>query len=353
MNILFVIASLKNGGAERVLQVLANQFARENKVSIAILEVNENFYKFDENINFIYLDVYKSGKKFDKYRKLRACFKAQNPDVIISFMDWTNFACVVANFGLNYKLIATEHNSYDLLDKKLFAFLRNLAYKKVDLLTVLSKSDLLYYSKFVKNCEVIYNPFFGNLTQNTDKENIILSVARLEKVKGFDTMLKALSKIDPKLLKEYKVLIAGDGKERENLENLAKDLNVKVEFLGHVKSVDKLYAKAKIFVLASHSEGLSNVLIESSFYNCARISSDTVGGKELIKDGQNGLLFKIGDFDELAKKLEKLMNSDELIDSLVKNANMSLDEFRVENIYKKWESFINKTVNKPLKKDKK
>ncbi|NLY03405.1 MAG: glycosyltransferase family 4 protein, partial [Campylobacter sp.] len=64
-------------------------------------------------------------------------------------------------------------------------------------------------------------------------------------------------------------------------------------------------------------------------------------------------LFKIGDFDELAKKLEKLMSSDELIDSLVKNANMSLDEFRVENIYKKWESFINKTVNKPLKKDKK
>ena len=106
MKILFVIAALRNGGAERVLQVLANHFARANDVTIAILENDEGRYKFSEKIKFLHLDVYKNGGRFDKYRILRECFKRERPSVIISFMDWTNVACVVANLGLNFKLWA-------------------------------------------------------------------------------------------------------------------------------------------------------------------------------------------------------------------------------------------------------
>ncbi|NLY04157.1 MAG: glycosyltransferase family 4 protein, partial [Campylobacter sp.] len=218
MKVLFVISTLGKGGAERVASVLASRFAKDHETYILKFDSKEPFYELDSRVKVRNLSqgvddkgvIGNLKKRFDKIFDIRKVLKGGNFDIVISFLDTTNILTILANFGLNYKLIATEHNSYDLLDKKLFAFLRNLAYKKVDLLTVLSKSDLLYYSKFVKNCEVIYNPFFGNLTQNTDKENIILSVARLEKVKGFDTMLKALSKIDPKLLKEYKVLIAGD-----------------------------------------------------------------------------------------------------------------------------------------------
>ena len=105
MKILFVIAALRNGGAERVLQVLANYFARANDVTIAILENDEGRYKFSEKIKFLHLDVYKNGGRFDKYRILRECFKRERPSVIISFMDWTNVACVIASFGLGIPLI--------------------------------------------------------------------------------------------------------------------------------------------------------------------------------------------------------------------------------------------------------
>lgn len=344
MKILFVIAALRNGGAERVLEVIANHFSKNNYVSIAILENNENLYKFDKNINFINLNVYEKGGKFNKYIKLRECFKAQNPDVIISFIDWTNVACAIANFGLKYKLIATEHNSYEFLKSKPFTIIRNLAYKHVDALTVLTKSDFSYYSKFVKNCVIIHNPFFGQSSQNLQKENIILCVARLEKVKGYDVFFEALSNVNKDLLKDYRVLIAGDGSQRQYLEIMAKDLNLNIEFLGHKTDIKEIYQKAKIFVLASFSEGLSNVLIESAFYECIRISSKTAGGIELIEDDKTGLLFDIGDSQGLSKKLEIAICNDNLRKEIIHNTNKTLENFSYENIMQKWQKLIENVI---------
>lgn len=346
MKILFVIAALKNGGAERVLEVLANYFVKKYEIYIAILQSNDGLYKFDKNINFIYLNVYEKKSKFNKYLKLRECFKSVNPDVIISFIDWTNVACLIANFGLKYKIIATEHNSHDFLKNKFFAFIRNLLYKKADILTVLTKSDFNYYSKFIKHCEIVYNPFFGKFTKELKKENVILSVARLEKVKGYDVFFKALEKIDKNLLKNYQILIAGDGSLRNVLEKIAKDLCLNVKFLGHKADIDEIYKKAKIFILSSYSEGLSNVLIESAFYECIRISSKTSGGMELISDNKTGFLFDIGNSDELAKKLEIAMCDENLTKKIIKNTNKTLYKFKAENITQKWEKMILNLVEK-------
>lgn len=344
MKILFVIAALKNGGAERVLQVLANHFVKNSEVCIAVLEDNDEFYEFDKLIKFINLNVYENGGKFSKYIKLRKCFKKENPDLIISFIDWTNVACVIANFGLPYKLIATEHNAHDYLKVKFFTAIRNLAYKRVDALTVLTKKDFSYYSKFVKNCEIMYNPFFGEISPNLDKENIILSVARLEEVKGYMGYFDALSLVDKELLSKWRVVIAGDGSQKKTLEQKAKSLGLKVEFLGHQKDISEIYKKSKIFVLNSLSEGLPNVLIESAFYGCARLSSATSGGMELIKSGYDGILTPIGDSKNLALNLEKLMKDDDLRENLAKNASKGLDKFRPSTVMSRWENLIEKVT---------
>jgi len=88
--------------------------------------------------------------------------------------------------------------------------------------------------------------------------------------------------------------------------------------------VSELYKEAKIFVLSSLNEGLSNVLIESAFYGCARLSSDTAGAKELIKDGFSGVLFKCGDTCELASKLENLMRDEALQKRLQNSVSLPL-----------------------------
>ncbi|MCD8212648.1 MAG: glycosyltransferase [Campylobacter sp.] len=348
MKILFVIAALRNGGAERVLSAISSELAKQNEVHIAVLEENLKYYKFAANIKFHYFKIYGGNKfiaKFKKIFSLRNCFKSLKPDVIVSFIDWTNVACVVANLGLNYKHIATEHHANEYLKSAKFRLIRNIAYKKADALSVLSKSDFEYYD-FVKRRAILHNPLFINPPKALAKENIILSVGRLEAVKGYDVYFRALSKHDNSLLEGWRIQIAGDGKEGENLKNLARDLRVKIEFLGHIQDVSMLYERAKIFVISSRSEGLSNVLIESAAFGCARVSSDTVGGRELIANGINGILFESENENELANALSLLLSDENLRKRLADNALASSVEFDIKNIIKQWQNLIDTVVKK-------
>ena len=99
--------------------------------------------------------------------------------------------------------------------------------------------------------------------------------------KGYDLYFEALSKVDKSLLDGWEIKIAGSGRQEVQLKQMALNLGLNVKFLGHMSDVSKLYSEAKIFTLSSRSEGLSNVLIESGAFGCARLSSDTVGAESL------------------------------------------------------------------------
>ena len=348
MKILFVIANIANGGAERVLSALSSEFAKENEIHIAVLEKNFELYKFDPNIKFHALKIYNGSKfvvKFKKIIELRRLFKTIKPDLIISFIDWTNVACVVANFGLKFKHIATEHNSNEHLKSPKFRLIRDICYRFVDGLSVLGKSDFKYYS-FVKNKAILHNPIFISQGVGTPKCNIILSVGRLETVKGYDIYFNALAKVDKNLLQNWRICIAGTGSLKSELKELAKKLSLNIEFLGHVSDVSPLYESAKIFVITSISEGLSNVLIESGYFGCARVSSDTVGARELIQNRTDGLLFKNGDTNELAKILNEILNNENLLQELGTNAKANSSKFELKNIMQKWQKFIDGVMKK-------
>ncbi|MCR4942718.1 MAG: glycosyltransferase [Campylobacter sp.] len=348
MKILFVITNLANGGAERVLEVISKQFAKKNEVHIAVLEKDYQIYEFLPEIKLHHLNQV-GGNIFARCKKilaLRSCIKAVKPDVLISFIDWCNVLSYIANLGLKTRQIATEHHANLYLKSQKFRAIRDFVYTRIGHLSVLSKSDYNYYKNFVKNVTILHNPCFlpyENL-QDIKKENVILSVGRLEAVKGYDIYFKALAKIDKNLLKDYEILIAGEGKEEQNLKDLALSLDLNVNFLGHIKDLASLYKKAKIFVLSSRSEGLSNVLIESANYACARISSNTVGGYELITNGINGLLFESENYDELATTLSALMKDEMLCKNIGENAKNSADEFSVEKIFAKWEKFVKQAI---------
>lgn len=341
MKMLFVIAALRNGGAERVLSVAANEFSKKNEVHILLLE-NENlgFYEFNKSVIFHNLNA-KNGK-IGKILALRNAFKSINPGVIISFIDWTNVLCVVANFGLNYKLIATEHHSHDYLKSPKFRVIRDLAYRRVSALSVLNRADLEYY-KFVKNRVILHNPLSSKPNENPKKQNLILSVGRLEFVKGYDIFFKALSKIKT-LLNGYEIAIAGDGRERENLKKLADDLGLDIKFLGHQTDLATLYERAKIFVLSSRSEGFANVLIEAANFGCARICSDTAGARELVINGKDALVFECENDDELSMHLSTLLNDEKLTQTLGLNAKKSVADFSVDKIFLKWQELVNSVV---------
>lgn len=338
MKICFVISNLRGGGAERVISVLSSHFADFYDTSLVYFEQEKPFYELNPKINLISLKTPKNRilkilYKIFKIRKISA-----KHDIIISFMDTTNILVLFSCAFLGKKIFISEHSSYDAIGFKL-GLLRRIFYPFSNGLSVLSKQDFEYFT-FVKNKAIIYNPFafykeFSE-QENFNKENLIIFVGRLEDIKGCDIFLNALKIAD---LKDFRVEILGDGSQKNELESLAKSLNINVKFLGSIKDIQNFYKRAKIIVSSSKSEGLSNVLIESIFYKCLRVATPTNGAKELINDGVDGFLSKDFSPNELAKSIQKAINCDEKISQ---NAYKNIANFKLENIYQKWLDLIKK-----------
>ncbi|MEE3704825.1 glycosyltransferase [Campylobacter sp. CX2-8023-23] len=345
MRVGFVITTLGFGGAERVLSLIANRLSCEHSVDIIKFDNQKPFYEIEKSIKIINLPALNGGflvnlkKRFSKIFALRKIFKSSKYDIIISFMDSTNLLCLMANLGSKQRLIITEHSHHSLLSWK-WKIAKRLLYPLCDGLSVLSRSDYQYYS-YVKNRSVIYNPFFGDIDGKSQdrKENLILFVGRLENIKGCDIFLNSLKYCN---LGNYAVEICGDGGEFKRLKDeFSSD---KIKFLGRISDIQSHYKRAKIIVSSSRNEGLGNALIEACFYKVARVATPTIGACELICDGEDGLISDDFSPKSLAKKLNLVINDENLRDKLAKNGFNSRAKFGLENIYQDWLNLINKAI---------
>lgn len=349
MKIGFVISTLGFGGAERVLSILANFLSAKHSVTIFKFDTQVPFYEIDKRVNVVSLDL-QSGGIFSKIKRplgkiftLRKIFKSGEFDIIISFMDSTNLLCLMANLGLKQHLIISEHSEHNFLSLK-WRVAKRVLYPLCDGLSVLSKSDQEYY-KYVKNCAVIYNPFFGETDEfngefsDEKKENLIIFVGRLESVKGCDIFLNSLKFCD---LGDFSVEICGDGSEFARLKSEYESHRVK--FKRSVSDIRSYYKRAKIIVSSSRNEGLGNVLIEACFYCVARVATPTIGACELIENGKNGLISSDFTPQSLAKKLNLVIKDDNLRANIAKKAYENRAKFTPQNITQEWLNLINKAL---------
>jgi glycosyltransferase involved in cell wall biosynthesis len=121
--------------------------------------------------------------------------------------------------------------------------------------------------------------------------------------------LEAWSKAD--LPKSAKLLVVGDGSEKEKLQILSDELDISdtVSFLGELKyeQVQELLSESDIFVLPSDSEGMSNALLEGMSHGLAVIAARIQANSSVIEEGVNGLMFH--DSQELSKQISQLARS--------------------------------------------
>ena len=140
------------------------------------------------------------------------------------------------------------------------------------------------------------------------RESIILAVGRLnDHLKGFDLLLQAVAQLNNQ---DWEVHIAGGDGEGNQLEKLAIDLGIshRVKFLGQIKDIDPLYAKAGMFVIPSRSEGFPNALAEAMAAGCCCVAFDFVAGpRDMINHGENGLIVPNGDIIGLANTIDDLI----------------------------------------------
>lgn len=332
------------GGSIKVARALYDALLH-NGFEVSVLNVlksdEEGFFDDVETTN---LNLQTSGFLRRSFMEFKRFFSKNKFDLVISFAGFGAYTLALA--GTNSKLIISEHGNHTNHKNLLSKALVKLAYKRADFVTFLTKFDYDFYS--LKHSAIIKNPFFMTSTadKKIPKENIILFPSNLSSNKRLEFLINAFSLIDPLKTNGYKIVVCGSG-DTQKYKNLADAKGVNIEFAGPVKDIENFYQKAKIVALTSLSEGLSNILIEAIFFDCARISVDCIcGPSELIKDGFDGFLCDVNNESEFAKKLEILLNDEKKVQEFVKNARAAKGEFELENFRAQWLKIVNDTLNR-------
>jgi glycosyltransferase involved in cell wall biosynthesis len=138
-----------------------------------------------------------------------------------------------------------------------------------------------------------------------EKKAPLLYFGRLSAEKGVSDLLRAMQR-----LPEVRLVVAGDGPERGELQELAANLRLtNVEFVGHVRGteLDGMIARSRFTVLPSHAyETLGKSILESYARARAVVASDLGSRRELVREGETGLLYPVGDVERLTAAIVSL-----------------------------------------------
>ena len=217
------------------------------------------------------------------------------------------------------------------LDKFVFRFLSPYIWKN-SLLTIANSQslrELAYKTSRKKKIDLIYNGI--DLERYTNKSDIkispkqIIAVGRLSKIKGFDLLIQAVAAIKT----PCQLVIAGDGPEKENLENLAKMLGIekKVIFTGRLEKQQLIhfYQESSIFCMSSYNEGMSNAMLEAIACGLPVVTTQVGGAAELVKG--NGVIVPCGDSFAIQEALETLLDNPERMAQCQKQSLQIASEF--------------------------
>lgn len=360
------------GGIENAVATLANTLV--TKYEVEILSVyrlyNEPVYKLDENVKVSYISSIKPNKKemkyylkkknfnmffkgigqsiktgFVKYVKTPIALRKLNTDVVISTRTVHNYLSALF-VSKDIKKIAWEHNHHN--NKKSYINSLVKSCKNIDNLVLVSNELTEFYKSHLGN-KVVYIPNcldnMPNKLSKLDSKNLV-AVGRLSKEKGFDDLLKLFKKISVKY-PDWKLSIVGDGMEKDNLLDLAKELKLgdKVIFHGYQNKdyINNLFLASSIYLMTSRTESFGLVLIEAMSYGLPCISyTSAQGANEIIDDSENGYLIEDRNEEEMISKIELLINDDKLRNKLGKNARSKSKNYSNEAVLEKWQKLINK-----------
>jgi teichuronic acid biosynthesis glycosyltransferase TuaC len=185
--------------------------------------------------------------------------------------------------------------------------------------------------------------FSSHIKRENPQKITFIFVGHLTKRKGLKYMLQAVSHLQEKVKKRCHFVIAGEGPEKEALITQAGSLKIISNFtftgsLGENELL-KLYAASDVFILPSLSEGRPTVINEAMASECAIIASNVDGIPEQVTDGYNGFLVEPRNPEELASKIEYLVENENLMRNMGKNSKRKIFEEGIT-----WENYAKKVV---------
>ena len=322
MKILYVITSLRTGGAEKlVVQLSGFMKGRGHQVDVALFDGVETDFKKD--LESLGVKIYSFGVGESVYslkmlRRLKSLIKSGEYDIVHTHNSSPQIFAAVSRFllgGVKTKYVHTEHNTTGRRRTWYFRLIDRWVYKKFA--RTICISDQAYDNlaahlgsrkirlQTIKNGADISRLVSAEPVPELRKDCpgcVVLMVAAFRPQKDQDTLVRAMTFLGD----DYILWLVGGGERMEEVRSLAKELSVesRVKFFGLRTDVPEILKTADVVVMSSHYEGLSLSSIEGMAVGKPFLASDVDGLREIVRGA--GILFKEGDAEGLAAEIRKV-----------------------------------------------
>lgn len=315
MDICFFIPSISNGGAERVLINLINNFPLHGYNIYLKTLFKDNIEKISRPIEYSYVFPFcfrgnvKLLQLLSPEQLYKIIFGKTHYDIVISYLQSPTMRIVAGCADKNTVLINWIHNEFHHVEE-LSRLFRNRAeffscMNRYNCTVHVAKSAMLALNKIVPSIAatstVIYNTVESDIIQSMAKETTdtvfnkkevnLISVGRFTKAKAFERLIRITGQLRENGINAHLYLL-GSGEMEQTYVSLAKSIGISgyVTLLGFQDNPYKFVARADLFVCSSLHEGYSTAVTEALIVGTPVITTDCSGMDELLDSGKYGII---------------------------------------------------------------
>lgn len=266
--------------------------------------------------------------------------------------------------GIYVPTITTLHGTDITLVGKSPAYkpVISFAINKSDGVTAVSDSlkQETYEHFAIKNdIKVIYNFIDFDRFKKTNKEHfkkaiapmgekVLIHVSNFREVKRVPDVVRMFAKVHAEI--PSKLILVGDGPERQNVEYLCRELGLcdSIRFLGKQDAVEELLAISDLFVLPSASESFGLSALEAMACEVPVISSNAGGLPEVNIHGQTGFLSEVGDVDSMAQNAIAILKDNDTHQQFRARALAHAQEFSLDKIMPQYEAYYEEVMERAV-----
>jgi glycosyltransferase involved in cell wall biosynthesis len=329
VKILHVITDLKIGGESRhLVRVVSSLTSFEHLVACLVVttdpvgapgSVRTELEELDARVVSLGVSPTKPLSVVRALARLHALARCEQPDVIHSTLihanllaqplSWLGFPLICSHVGIDpwvrpWQRVVERYTGMRAI------FLGNAeAVAKVLVAAGIDRGRVRVL-RYGVDCDH-FRPE-GPSTDILSGHEVLLGVGRLQPQKGFDDLIRAAALLPTRPA----VVLLGEGPLRERLARLAQELEVVLAIVPAVPDIGPYLRRAGVVVLPSLTEGLPNVLLEALATGCAVVATDLPGHREVVHNGDNGLLVSPSDVQSLKDAIQRA-----LVDGALLGAN--------------------------------